>query len=154
MENPTLEANGLTFRFAQPSDSEAFAKWALENPKIPHKDILASLSVNNPTTVVLVIEKDGQPVLFAPFYCQLNLSYLGFNPDVVGKDRLRALEALKWVAASFAHHHGIREVTVQTAKDYPIGQWALKHGFKEEPRQTFKMRVTPTVDPEVEAHYV
>lgn len=154
MEIPKLEAGGLTFRFAQPSDAESFIKWATENPKIPKKDILASMKANNPTSVVLVIEKNGEPVLFAPIYCQINLAYLGFNPECEAKDRLKALSALQWVIAGFAFEHGVHEVTVQTSKDYPVGKWALKHGFKEESRQTFTMRVTPISDPDEETTHV
>lgn len=141
--------DGLTFRPAQPSDAAAFAKWATNNDKIPKKDILAALSENNPTTVVIVVEKDGEPLLYVPLYCSINLAYLGFRPGSHGKDRLKAMAAMQWAIASFAFEHGIREVNVQTSKDYPVGQWALKHGFKEESRQTFKMRVTPLVDPSV-----
>lgn len=50
MEIPALgekiEVDGLTYRWAQPSDTEAFAKWATGNNKIPHKDILASMQAN------------------------------------------------------------------------------------------------------------
>jgi hypothetical protein len=150
METPELKASGLTFRFAQPSDAESFTRWAVENPKIPHKDILASMKANNPTSTVLVIEENGVPILFAPFYCQMNLAYLGFNPEYEGKIRLKALNALQWAIASFAYEFGVREVTVQTSKDYPVGKWALKHGFKEENRQTFTMRVTPISNPDEE----
>jgi hypothetical protein len=147
METPKIEANGFTFRFAQPSDAPAFVKWSTENGKIPHKDILASMSDNNPTAVFFVIEKDGVPVLFAPFYAQMILAYLGFNPEAGRKDRVDALESLKWVISQFAFDHGVHEITVQTSKDYPVGRWALKNGFVAEPRETFKMRVTPLIDP-------
>ena len=136
-----------TFRFAAPDDSDKFLKWAMENDKIPFRDILTGVKENNPTAVALVIEKDGEPVLFAPVYAQINLSFLGFNPDVKGKTRLKALESLKSVLCAFAEGYGINEITVQTSPDYPVGQWALKHGFKEEPRQTFKLNVKTLVDP-------
>jgi hypothetical protein len=149
-----VENDGFTFRWAQPSDSELFAKWASENDKIPHRDVLASMSLNNPTCVFFVIEKDGVPVVFAPFYARMILAFLGFNPKAGKKDRLDALSSLQNVIAQFAFDHGIREIAVETAKDYPVGRWALRNGFEPEPRETFKMRVTPLVDPEVEAHYV
>jgi hypothetical protein len=148
-----LEANGFTFRWAQPSDSELFAKWASENDKIPRKDILSSMSVNNPTCVFFVIEKDGVPVVYAPFHARLILDFLGFNPESGRKDRLEALSSLQNVISEFALIHGIREIAVESAKDYPVAKWAVKNGFEPEPRETFKLRVTPLVNPEVEAHY-
>jgi len=150
MEIPEISANGFTFRFAQPSDTESFVKWSTENGKIPHKDIIAAMSANNPTVVFFVIEKDGVPVLFAPFYCQMVLAFLGFNPDARRKDRVDALESLKWVISQFAFDYGVREIAVNTSKDYPVGRWALKNGFVPDGRELFKMRVTPLIDPNKE----
>lgn len=150
-ENPEPIAPKVSFRFAEARDSAEFSKWALENDKIPRKDILATLKDNNPTTVTFVIENEGVPVLFAPVYCLMNLAYLGFNPEAAAKDRLQALEALQAVLSSFAIKHGVHEITVQTSKDYPVAQWALKHEFNEEPRTTFKYRVTPLINP-MEGH--
>jgi len=150
----TIKQDGLTYRWAQPSDAEAFSKWSSENGKIPHKDILASMSANNPTCVYFVIEKDGVPILFAPFYVQMILAFLGFNPEAGRKDRIDALAKMQEITSKFAEKHGIREIAVQTSPEYPVAKWAVKNGFNEEPRKTFKYRVTPLIDPEVEAHYV
>jgi len=49
----------------------------------------------------------------------------------------------------FANLLGIREIVVQTSAEYPVAKWASKNGFVEEPRQTFKYRVTPLVEPGV-----
>lgn len=141
MDQESMSLNGLKFRFAEEKDSEAFAKWAVENPQIPQRDMLASLKSNNPTCVTLVVEKDGVPVLFAPIYCQINVAFLGFNPELEGKIRLQAMEAMQKCIAAFATLHGVREITVQTAKDYPVAKWAVKHGFKPEARQTFKFHI-------------
>jgi len=144
VENPT---ETWTFRLAAEEDSSDFADWTLNNNKIPRKDIVAIMGENNPTAKSFVIEHKGKVALYAPFYCQLNLGFIGFNPEVTGKERLKALEKMLWCAAEFAYDHGIREITVQTSKDYPIGKWALKHGFEPESRTTFKFRVTPLVNP-------
>jgi hypothetical protein len=148
-----IEEDGLTYRWAEPSDAEAFSLWSSTNAKIPHKDVVATMSVNNPTCVYFVIEKNGVPLLFAPFYLQMLLGFLAFNPHAGRRDRINALEKMHEVSAGFASNLGIREVVVQTSPEYPVAKWAVKNGFEEEPRTTFKYRVTPLVDPEVEAHY-
>jgi hypothetical protein len=144
----------LTYRWAEPADAEAFALWSSGNGKIPHKDVVASMSVNNPTCVYFVIEKDGAPLLFAPFYLQMNLGFLGFNPNANRRDRIEALAKMQEISSQFANLLGIREIVVQTSAEYPVAKWASKNGFVEEPRQTFKYRVTPLVDPELEAQLV
>lgn len=157
MEIPALgekiEVDGLTYRWANPSDTEAFVKWATGNNKIPHKDILASMHLNNPTCVFFVVEKDGVPILFAPFYFQMNLAFLGFNPDAGRRDRMNALAKMQEISTQWAQNYGVQELVVSTSKDYPVGRWALQNGFEPEPRETFKLRITPLIDPEVEAHY-
>jgi hypothetical protein len=131
-----------TFRFAEARDSETFAHWATNNALISKDDLLASLKQNNPTSVTLVIEKDGVPVVFAPFYCQMNLGFLGFNPDLQGRVRLQGLHALRNAVSAFAAMHGVREITVQSSDNYPVAQWALHNGFQGEKRKTFRMRLT------------
>ena len=136
-----------TVRFGKPEEAKEFARWAIENDKIPHMDVVSVLKENNPTAVYLVIEKEGTPILYVPIYAQVNVGFLGFNPDIKGKARLAALGELKESLKNFAKSFGINEITVQTSPDYPVGKWALKHGFREEKRQTFKLLVEKQIDP-------
>ncbi len=141
MENSSAIEKNLTVRFAEPRDAETFARWAAENPNIPQKDALSVTKDRNATSIALVIEEDDKVVLFVPFYCQMNLGFIGFNPESDARQRIRGLEAMQKALTAFAQEHGINEITVQTAKDYPIAKWAIKHGFEPENRQTFKFWV-------------
>ncbi len=132
-----------TVRLAGADDSERFAKWIGGSTQIPVEDVKASLKENNPTSVVLVIEKHGEVVLFAPLYAVARLAFIGFNPEAAGRERLKALDALKKASQAFWGMHGVNEIETLTMEDYPVAQWALKHGFTLERRQVVKL-VTPS----------
>jgi len=133
----------FTVRLAGAEDSEPFAKWIAESTQIPVEDVKASFKENNPTSVTLVIEKDGEVVLFAPVYAVARLAFIGFNPDKVGRDRLKAMDALKKTSQAFWGMHGITEIETLSLEGYPVAQWALKHGFTLEPRQVLKLSSKP-----------
>lgn len=136
-----FEEAGYKVRFAEPSDAPDFVKWATENPKIDPRDLEDSMKANNPTCVVLVVEKDGKPILFAPFYCHMMLCYLGFNPDGAARERVSALEIMKRAMEAFAKMHGIREIGTLTSADQTVAKWAYGQGFHPEPRQLYRLRL-------------
>ena len=137
-----MNLEGYSIRFAVPEDSESFTRWATENPDIAVEDIQASFKENNPTCIVLVVEREGIPVLFAPFYCSLTLAYLGFNPDKIDeREKLTALEIMKRGAVGFALIHGIREINTTTTADRPVAKWAKKHGFEPDGRQLYRLKI-------------
>jgi len=128
-----------SFRLAQPEDAQAFANWAAHNPQIDSADLEAGMAKTNPTVLTFVAEKDGVPVVFAPVYLTATLAHLAFSPEVEGMDRLRALNVLKDGVAAFMVQHGIREIQTKTIEGYPVAQWALKHGFEVDGRQTLTL---------------
>jgi hypothetical protein len=128
-----------TVRFAEPKDAESFAKWAAENPDVPQRDI--DSTGKNPTTTTLVVEIDGVPVLYVPFYCLMNICYLGFNPDSDRKQRLRAMSAMLDGLQTFAKQFGIAEIQTLSLENYPVAQWALKHGFTIDNRNPLTFEV-------------
>lgn len=137
----TLTEKGFTIRFAEPKDSESFVKWATENPMIAASDISDSLKENNPTCVTIVVERDGIPVLFCPFYATLTLAYLGFNPEKDDtRERLEALEMMHRAMRGFAAIHGVREINTMTSADQMVAKWAEKHGFEPEARVMYRFR--------------
>lgn len=136
-----------TFRLAVPDDAEAFSKWAAENPHIDTKDLLAGTKKQNPTVLFFVVEKDGVVQLFAPVYLQMMLAFLGFNPEVDGKDRLHAMTTLADGVSALAVQFGVRELMVMSKPEYPVAQWAVKHDFDLEPRQAFKLDLNRVLDP-------
>jgi hypothetical protein len=138
----TLIEKGYSIRFAESKDSDAFVRWAMENPAIDPRDILDSLKENNPTCVVIVVERDGIPLLFAPFYATMTLAYLGFNPDRNDvRERLESLENLLVAMTAFAKLHGVREINTMTSADQMVAKWAGKHGFEPEARQLYRYKI-------------
>ena len=130
-----------TFRLAVPTDAPAFAQWATENPLIDREDVQAGLSQNNPTAVVFVAELDGVPMAFAPFYCQMALAHLGFNPESRGTEKLKALQVMLDGVAMFSYQMGIRELVTLSKKDYPVAKWAESKGFEPDSREQFKLNL-------------
>ena len=137
------------FRLAEPADAEAFIQWRHANPQIDLADTLAAQKKNNPTVVIFAVEKDGVVQAFAPLYAQMVLAHLVFNPDAAGRDKLKAMKALINGVSAFAVQYGVREIVTLSKEEYPVAQWAMKHGFDMEPRQIFKLdlnKVLATVE--------
>lgn len=138
----------MTFRFATPEDAPAFSRWAAENPDIPGKDLEASMTKNNPTATVLVVEEelaDGSKVarMFLPVYLTMRIAYLGFNPENTPKQTLQALEAMLPIVQGFARIWHINEVDTLTRTGLSMARWAGKHGFEAEDRELYTMKATP-----------
>lgn len=127
------------FRLAGPDDAESFAKWTAENPEIDDADKLSGMKSQNPTVLFFAVTKDGIVQAFAPVYLQMNVAHLGFNPAAEGKDKLRALQVLTDGVSGFAVQFGIREITTLSREEYPVAQWAVKHGFEVDGRQVLKL---------------
>lgn len=142
---------GWSFRLAEPADAPAFAKWVAENPQIDPQDVNAALKENNPTVLYFCATKDGVPVAFAPLFCSMTLAHLAFDPASEGRDRLRAMKTLIEGVTAFAVQYGIREITTLTREEYPVGAWALKHGFDKDSRELFRLDINKQMIPVVEA---
>jgi hypothetical protein len=151
MSEPKFE-----FRLCQPEDAPIVAKYVAENPQIDLADIQAGLKQNNPTAVYFCVTKDGKPVAFAPFYCQMALAHLAFDGESQSADRLRALQMLLDGAVAFAVQYGVREIVTLSKENYPVAKWALANGFELDRRQVLKfdinkaMKVENEVSGEVE----
>jgi hypothetical protein len=134
------------FRLAEPADAADFSKWAAENTQVDPKDLWAGTKKKNPTVIFYAVEKDGVVVAFAPVYLQLTVAHLGFNPAAEGKDKLRALQMLTDGVSAIGVQYGIREITTLSKEDYPVAQWAIKHGFELEPRQLLKLDMNKVLE--------
>jgi len=96
---------------------------------------------NNPTSTVLVIEKDGEPVLYVPMYCTMRIAFLGFNPEAAASLRLEAMELMLKAVKLFAATYGVNEITTLTKSAYNVAQWAQAHGFTPEDRELYTAQV-------------
>lgn len=131
----------ITIRPAEPKDTVLFANWVAYNPDIPRKDVLSGLKQNNPTSCVEVVEIDGKPILFLPFYAVLNVAYFGFNPEATDLEKGKAMSAMLNAVKAFAAEYNIREIQGFSKREYLMAKWAVKKGFTEEPRQAFVLRL-------------
>jgi hypothetical protein len=137
----------MKFRLAVPTDAEAFSRWVIDNPQIDPKDVEAAQKKNNPTVLYFAVENsDGVVVMFAPFYLQLTLAHLGFNPATDAEERKHAMAAMLDGVIAFGVQYGIREFTTVSQEKYPVARWALAHGFSQEPRQLFKFDVNRVLE--------
>lgn len=127
------------FRLAVSDDAAAFAKWAAENPQIDQKDLIAGMGRTNPTVLTGVAEKDGVAVAFAPVYLSAVLAHLGFNPNSRASEKLEAMNVLKDGFSALMVQFGVRQIETLSMPDYGVAQWAMKHGFEQEPRSLFRL---------------
>ena len=127
------------FRLAEKKDAEDFAKWAAHNTQVDEADLLAGTKSKNPTVLFVVAEKDGVAVAFAPVYLSATVAHLGFDPNADGRDKLRAMQMLIDGTSALMVQYGVREINVLSKLEYPVAQWAVKHDFECEPRQTFRL---------------
>jgi hypothetical protein len=138
----------MTFRFAEKKDAELFARWASENPQIDRKDIAAATKEKNPTTTYLVIERDGEPVMFMPVYLVMRIGYLGFNPAADRETREEAMETMLKAVKRFAGVYQIGQIETLTKSGIPVAEWAKAHGFDSDPRELFTLRKISTSVPQ------
>lgn len=132
----------MKFRFANEEDAAPFAQWAIDNLDIPREDIEAAKKENNPTSTVLIITDDaGIPVLYVPAYCALRIAYLGFNPEATDRDRIEAMNLMLVALKGFAATFGINEIGTLSRKGYSVARWAEKHDFQADERQLFTAKV-------------
>jgi hypothetical protein len=148
MSSPLTSANvceidGWTFRFAEPKDAESFSAWVARNPQIDPADIEAASQKNNPTVTYLVIEHQGEPVMFMPVYLTMRIGYLGFNPAADKERREGAMEIMLQAVKAFALAYRIGSIDTLTRSGIPVAEWARAHGFNQDPRELFTLQIHP-----------
>jgi hypothetical protein len=125
----------LKFRFATPEDAPLLAKWGVENPDIPVKDLKAVAA--SPSSVALIVSDDDKILLILPWYVSLTVGYFGFNPDATPKERLTALNAALPIVEAAAKQFFIAHIEGWSNEHYNIAKWAEHNGFIQETRQAF-----------------
>lgn len=126
----------VTTRLAKPEDAPAFVAWALGNPDIPEEDIDA---VANSTPLTLVVEVNGQAEIYLPLIPAVTLGFLGFRPGQDVRTKSIALNALAVALQDLQRQLKINDAYVFTKAEYPMGKWALKHGFKTKDKTAFTL---------------
>jgi hypothetical protein len=134
----------LTFRLADEQDSEPFSNWIAASTQIPVQDVEDSLKEYNPTSITLVIQDSaGKVILFAPTFAVARLAFIGFNPEASPLERARGLSCILGATQEFWKTHGVTEIDTLTKTDYPIAEWAIRHGFQLENRQILRLIAKP-----------
>lgn len=131
----------LSSRFATPKDAEALTTIAVANHDIPVKDIRDSAT--HPTGKCLIVEEDGLPVLYIPFHCLMEISFLAFAPGTDAKSRYAAMEKALEALKNFAIEHGIACIQALTSapQDYKVNSWARQNGFDLDERVSLKLKL-------------
>lgn len=127
----------VTARVAQQEDIKAFAEWAAGNGDIPAEDIQAVAKAKCP--LVLVVEVDGQPELYIPLLPAMTIAYLGFRPGQSPRVKAKAMQGMLEAIKNVQQSLGIEDTYVFTKAEYPMGKWALKHGFVEKSKTGFSL---------------
>jgi hypothetical protein len=126
----------ITSRLATAEDAPAFVEWAVNNPDIPEADIDA---VANSIPLTLVVEVDGQAEVYLPLIPAMTLGYLGFRPGQDVRTKAVALNAMAEALQNLQRELKISDAYVFTKAEYPMGKWALKHGFKTKDKTAFTL---------------
>lgn len=119
-------------RITTPADAAEFAAWVVSNPDIPAADIEAAAQA---VTLTVAAEVDGRaelfiPLIFSPDKPQLTVGFLGFRPGQTHRVKANALKVMLEGVRRLRDHFGC-EVRVVTKPEYPMGKWAIKHGFTQ-----------------------
>jgi hypothetical protein len=130
--------NKFTARLIQEQDLEQCAGWIVDNPDIPAED---KRVLKYPTVLTLTIEKDGVPCLHIPLHMQMFIGFLGFNPEMDAKDKAHALRCAMQAAKQICKAFNVPEIHVATKAEYPIGRWAMKHGFNDSGKNDLYLEV-------------
>lgn len=128
----------FTARLMNESDIEELSHWATDNPDIPQED---KRVLDYPSAITICVEKDGKPIMYAPLHFQLFIGFLGFEPDMPPTDKARALKEAMAAARRLCKAMQVREIHVATKSEYPMGKWALKHGFKDSEKNDLYLEV-------------
>jgi hypothetical protein len=136
----------FTFRFAEPKDADSFSLWVAENPQVDRTDVATASIKENPSTTYLVIERDGEPVMFLSAFLVMRIGYLGFNPAADAETRKAAMELMLHKLQELAALFSISTIDVLTKSSYSVAEWARAHGFDPDPRELFSLKCGAQAD--------
>lgn len=119
---------GVTVRFANADDTELFAKWVNENTDITEAD---KKVLKYPTTITMVIEEDGHPILFMPLALSFLISFLAFKPSLQAREAVEAVQAALEGLTNLGNSTGVCEVYVFPKPQCPLKKWTLQNNFNE-----------------------
>jgi hypothetical protein len=126
--------NEYTFRLVEAKDAPAISRWVAENQQIDPKDKQLCWTQTSPMAVYFIVEKDGEPIAYAPLLFVLHLCHLAFAPTSRASERVHAMQTLLDGTKEFAVEAGVHRIQTLTLPDYGVAKWALAHGFVADDR--------------------
>jgi hypothetical protein len=112
-------------RLASEKDAAQLVQWLTNTPdNLFDPDILSY-----PTLRVLVVEKDGEPLVYFPFHVVLQGESLATRPGASKKDLAYGFRLLDNAFVELAKPYGIRELFTQCA-DESFSSFATRHTWK------------------------
>jgi hypothetical protein len=124
-------------RLMQKEDVVMFSEWAVKNFGIPAEDHEA---VGKTAGMTLVVEDESGPIMSMPVYLANVIGFLNFRPGISHMQRARAMKQMLEGFKALNQTAGIEDSLVFTEPDYPMGKWALKHGFQKTKKSAFLLR--------------
>jgi len=92
-----------------------------------------------PTTRVLAVEDDDDPVLFVPYTLTLSLDSMAPEPGLSKPKKALALRELLTTVIEIAEKSGIGEIHFQS-DDEPTIEFARNHGFEVLEMKTLRLK--------------
>lgn len=112
----------FTVRLASEKDAAQLTTWLANTPNNLFDPEIASY----PTLTVLVVEKDGEPIIYFPYHLVMQGESLAIKPGAEKKDLAYGFRALDNAFAAIARANGVGECFFACA-DESFSRFAAKH---------------------------
>lgn len=112
----------FTVRLASEKDAAQLSEWLNKT----QNNLFDPDIANYPTLRVLVVEKDGEPIIYFPFHVVFQGESLALKPDADKKDLAYGFRVLDNTFADLARQYGISELFFACA-DESFSAFAARH---------------------------
>jgi N-acetylglutamate synthase-like GNAT family acetyltransferase len=118
----------MNVRMATPEDAEKMAEWIQRTPNNGFDPAIADY----PGLMVLVVEKDGEPIMYLPVHPVLCIESVACKPGISGREYIEALLQVKSATEHIARQNGIREIYTSSVYE-PMAKTLRRHGYATMP---------------------
>lgn len=123
-------------RLASPDDAAQLTNW-LNNTK---DNLFDPSYFLHPNMRVLVVEKDGQPIIYFPFDVVFQGGSLALKPDTGKKDLAYGFRVLEDALLKLAQVYGVKEIYTQCAEP-TFTAFSLRHKWTEVKNKYLRRKV-------------
>lgn len=129
-----------TVRLASPNDAAKLVDWLNSTPN----NLFDPEVLKYPNLRVLVVEKDGEPIIFFPYHIVFQGESLALKPGADKKHLAYGFRVLENALLAFADCYGIREMSFDCA-DESFSKFAECHGWEPGKHKQFRRKIAPCV---------